>query len=214
MKSKAIRKTKAWQPIAIVSGGIILVFVLLNYAYVWQQARYLFFPHPATTSSPFIQTSSTADTTSSTIRAEPDVVEIPSLGIRAPLKYVQEKSEAVFQRALQDGVVHYPGTAKPGEFGNAYIFGHSSDYAWSKGSYKTVFALLPKIKTGAEIIVTDPEGRFFTYTVVTTTVVQPDDLSVLDQGGHKRRMLTLQTSYPLGTALRRFLVIAELKKEN
>ncbi|HTM69093.1 MAG TPA: sortase [Candidatus Binatia bacterium] len=140
----------------------------------------------------------------------PDRLQIPSLGLDVPLVYVQEKTEAAFQAGLRDGVVHYPGTAMPGEPGNAYYFGHSSDYVWSKGSYKNVFATLPEIKQGAAITVSGPDGRAYDYVVIVTRVVSPKDLSVLDQGDGTRSLLTLQTSYPLGTALKRFVAVAEL----
>jgi len=140
----------------------------------------------------------------------PDRLFIPSLGLDVPLIYVHEKTEAAFQEGLKSGVVHYPGTAMPGEPGNAYYFGHSSDYAWSKGSYKNVFATLPDIETGARIMVSDADGIGYEYVVTGTAVVSPKDLSVLDQGDGTRSLLTLQTSYPLGTALKRFVVTAEL----
>ena len=85
---------------------------------------------------------------SSAEKMEPNLLFIDSLGIRAPINYVDQADEDVFQESLQTGVVHYPGTAKLGENGNAYIFGHSSDNAWAKGDYKTVFALLPQVEIG------------------------------------------------------------------
>lgn len=142
---------------------------------------------------------------------EPDLLEIPSLGISAPIVYVDKKDEAVYQAALKRGVVHFPGTALPGELGNAYIFGHSSDYAWNRSPYRAIFALLTEIKTGDEIRASDARGRIFVYRVTGTKVVSPKDLGVLDQQGNSKKILTLQTSYPLGTALRRFIVTAELE---
>jgi len=135
---------------------------------------------------------------------------VPSLGIEAPIVYVDQTGEAAFQEALIDGVVHYPGTALPGKEGNVYIFGHSSDLPLSKGKFKTIFAKLPDIETGAEIKITDQRGREFTYEVTGTQVIEPDDLSVLTQDPTKHQ-LTLQTSYPVGTARKRFIVTSELK---
>jgi sortase A len=135
---------------------------------------------------------------------------IPSLGIEAPVVEPASADERAYQEALRDGVVHFPGTAAPGEPGNVYLFGHSSDYVWAKGRFKTVFALLTSIEAGDLVTLSDAAGRPFRYRVTGTKVVAPDDLSVLDQGDGSRRLLTLQTSYPLGTALRRFIVLAEL----
>lgn len=143
-------------------------------------------------------------------KVTPNFLIIETLNIKAPIVYVEENKEEVFQTALQTGVVHFPGTANPGEFGNVYILGHSSDYAWTKGEFKTVFASLPEIQKGVEITISDSEGNPFTYIVTGTKIVSPDELSVLDQD-LKKKTLTLQTSYPLGTALKRFIVTAELK---
>jgi LPXTG-site transpeptidase (sortase) family protein len=74
-----------------------------------------------------------------------------------------------------------------------------------------VFALLPKIKIGDEIFITDQNGNQFVYKVTQTIVVSPKDLNVLEQGSRDERILTLQTSYPLGTALKRFIVQAEME---
>ena len=75
---------------------------------------------------------------------------------------------------------------------------------------KTVFALLPKIKTGDKITVSDREGNKFIYEVKETRVIAKDDMSVLDQHNNERKLLTLQTSYPVGTALQRFVAVSEL----
>jgi LPXTG-site transpeptidase (sortase) family protein len=139
-------------------------------------------------------------------------LSIPSLNIAAPLIYVSQRTEKTFQLGLQQGVVQYPGTALPGQLGNMYVFGHSSDYRWAKGSYKTVFAKLPNIKLGSEIKVTDGAGKLYTYQVIDTAIALPNETQYLSQGNYQKKLLTVQTSYPVGTALKRFLAIAELKE--
>jgi LPXTG-site transpeptidase (sortase) family protein len=141
---------------------------------------------------------------------QPDRLAIPRLLIEAPIVRATERNEQSYQTALRNGVVHFPGTAEAGEPGNAYYFGHSSDFPLSPGDYKTVFAALTDVQIGDAIYITDERGNAYRYAVTGTRVVEPDDLSVLDQGDKTKRTLTLQTSYPIGTALRRFLVIAEL----
>lgn len=152
------------------------------------------------------------DVTAAVEMGEPNRVIIAHLGIDAPLIYIDEHGEAAYQDALQHGVVHYPGTALPGQAGNVYIFAHSSDLAWAKGEYKTVFAKLPQMNNGDEIVLTGQDGVIYRYTVIERKVVGPKDLSVLDQGDGSRSLLSLQTSYPLGTALQRYIVIGELQQ--
>jgi sortase (surface protein transpeptidase) len=58
--------------------------------------------------------------------------------------------EKDIQTGLQDGVVHYPGTARPGKPGNFFLTGHSSYYPWAPGAYKSVFARLHDLNVGDE----------------------------------------------------------------
>jgi len=140
----------------------------------------------------------------------PDRLVIKRIGVQAPLIYVDTVEEPLLQRALENGVVHYLGTAKPGEWGNAYFFGHSSGFPVSPGKYKTVFALLSQLREGDEIDITDQAGQLFTYTIFDKKIVKPTQLEILDQGDDNRKILMLQASYPLGIAFWRYIVIAEM----
>lgn len=142
---------------------------------------------------------------------------IPRLGIHAPIREahginIKEGDwadiEKKVQVALRDGVVHFPGTAKAGEVGNAFITGHSSYYPWDSGRYKEIFALLPQIKPGDEIIVWQDQ-QVYKYRVAKTEEVPPDKTDVLDPTDNYR--LTLMTCTPLGTSLRRLIVTAYLE---
>ncbi len=114
--------------------------------------------------------------------------------------------EKDIQEALQDGVVHYPGTAQPGQSGNVVITGHSSYFAWDPGRFKDVFALLHEVKVGDKIIVYFNQKEYF-YEVYDTKVVMPDQVDVLTQSGENR--LTLITCTPVGTNLKRLVVLAK-----
>jgi|GEM_PF-1702002 LPXTG-site transpeptidase (sortase) family protein len=140
----------------------------------------------------------------------PNTLTISSLAISAPIIYPASSEEKVFQSALNQGVVHYPGSAAVGDYGNVYIFGHSSDYSWSRGKYKTIFSSLPNIKLGEIIVITNLTGQEFSYTVTKKFVTAVTDMEVLSQGEGNKKMLTLQTSYPIGTAKQRYIVQAEL----
>jgi LPXTG-site transpeptidase (sortase) family protein len=197
---------KRTSSIFLALGLCVALFIILNAGYIRANVSYYLSPPESKDTTQELVVPGTSTSTN----AQSNTLRIPSLGIQAPIIYVDTVSEDAFQNALRNGVVHYPKTALPGEAGNVYIFGHSSDYRWSKGSYKTVFALLPKIANGAIINVTNASGTVFTYRVTGTRIVGPKDLHVLDQQGNTKHLLTLQTSYPLGTALKRFIVTAEL----
>ena len=179
---------------------VLMVFVLFN------------FPYPARNENYYLNDSVKPTSTDEIASAfGPNTIYIKKIGINVPIVYVGDDKESTFQEGLEKGVVHYPGTAQLGEPGNAYIFGHSSDFFFAKGNYKTVFAGLPKLEAGDRIIVTDQENNQYTYVVREGRVVENDDLSVLGQYNYEEKLLTLQTSYPIGTADKRYIVIAELK---
>ncbi len=113
--------------------------------------------------------------------------------------------EADIQGALQGGVVHYPGTAYPGDRGNVVITGHSSYFPWDPGRFKDVFALLHEVNTGDRLIVYHEQQKY-NYEVYETKIVNPDEIQVLTQQGGDR--LTLITCTPVGTNLRRLIVLA------
>lgn len=141
---------------------------------------------------------------------------IPKLGKNIPIVrpsmdgLMQEnwkKFEDDIQSALKGGVVHYPGSAKPGQAGNFFVTGHSSYYPWDDGSYKDVFARLKDLNLGDTYSVYYG-GDKHTYRISSKKEVKPSDVSVLDQPTDKR-IATLMTCTPIGTTLRRLIVMAE-----
>lgn len=117
-------------------------------------------------------------------------------------------SENKIQEALREGVVHYPFTADPNQYGNVFITGHSSYYPWDKGRYKDIFALLHKLELGDKYFIFF-QGKKYTYQVTEKYEVEPDDVSVLAQPDDKK-ISTLMTCTPVGTVLRRLIVQADL----
>lgn len=198
------KRIKAFKKIAIYFCIFLFVVFLINYNFFQNQFLGIFkgkksIYKSASYKPPKIE------------KQEPNFIKIPILDIQAPVVYVDEENEEVFQKALESGVVHYPGTANLGEVGNIYIFGHSSDYVWKKGEYKTVFANLPNIKLGDEIKISNSEGLVFNYIVKESFSAPANDTHLLSQETSGKKILTLQTSWPLGTALKRWIVRAEME---
>lgn len=125
----------------------------------------------------------------------------------ALLKEDWAQVETDIQGALQGGVVHYPGTARPGQAGNFFVTGHSSYYPWAPGKYKTVFARLHQLNVGDEYWVYYG-GDKHRYVVVEKKEVKPADITVLDQPTDQR-IATLMTCTPVGTTLRRLIIVSE-----
>ena len=68
-----------------------------------------------------------------------DRIIIPKIGKNIPLINVEQHDASnsnewhkIFMKELENGVVKYPGSADPGNQGNTFIFGHSSNYPWAK----------------------------------------------------------------------------------
>lgn len=133
-------------------------------------------------------------------------VPIVEVGTENLIKNDWNALEEDIQTKLKEGVVRYPGTAIPGNGGNTFLTGHSSFYLWDDGRFKDVFALLPDMQVGDKIYLYYDQKRFV-YEVTETKEVKPDEIDVLKQTDHEQ--LTLMTCVPLGTNLRRFIVIAK-----
>lgn len=142
-------------------------------------------------------------------------IVIPRIGKNIPLVDISvtksfdfDHMENIFMQELEKGVVRYPGSATPGERGNTFIFGHSSNYPWMKGGYNDVFALLDNVEFGDQIIVFYNQKKFV-YTVREKKIVRPGDVKALERDPEARE-LSLMTCWPIGTTLKRMLVFAEL----
>lgn len=145
-----------------------------------------------------------------------NVVVIPKIGKSIPIVKVSSRGllsenwdilEKDIQNGLKTGVVHYPGTAIPGQNGNVFITGHSSFYPWFSGKFGDAFAPLHDLKIGDEFSVFWSQKKF-NYQIREIKVVDPEDVSVLSQPKN-RRLATLMTCTPIGTTKKRLILIAE-----
>jgi len=108
-----------------------------------------------------------------------DRIIIPKIGKNIPLINVEHHDAGssnewhkIFMKELENGIIKYPGSANPGEAGNSFIFGHSSNFPWAKGNYNDVFALLNELSAGDEIIVYFKQKKFV-YSVKEKIIVKP-----------------------------------------
>jgi LPXTG-site transpeptidase (sortase) family protein len=121
-------------------------------------------------------------------------IEMPRLRLSAYAR------EGVDLSTLRGSVGHVPGTALPGEAGNAAFAAHRD----------TFFRPLKNVREGDAITVTTPRGTF-RYTVSGTQIVDPSDVWVLQPTADAT--LTFVTCYPfdyIGSAPQRFIVRARL----
>lgn len=141
---------------------------------------------------------------------------IPSIDRNIPLVDVPNNKnwrqlENSIQEGLRNGVVVHPVSHDPGNFGNFFLTGHSSYYAWDKGRYKDVFALLHEVEPGEEVHIFW-EGKKYIYKLGEKKVVPPTEVSILEQPENQKQ-ITLMTCTPIGTNKNRLVLQGELIEE-
>lgn len=180
--------------VAIVIFGFFSANLLSGQVAYYLQSRRL---SRQPVAGPLNQTSARQDTSQ---------IIIQKINLETPVNFTETRvSQAAFQQDMRQGVVHYPGTALPGEEGNVVIFGHSSDAWWAPGQYKYVFVLLNKL-TNDDLVAVDYQGQRYVYRVYNVKLVKPTELKVLNQSS--AHDLTLITSAPVGTNSKRLVISA------
>jgi len=122
------------------------------------------------------------------------ILRIPKIHVEVPVL------EGTDDLSLNRGVGHVAGTANPGENGNMAIAGHRDGF----------FRGLKDVGLG-DTIEMDTPGRAVTYVIDRITIVDPNDVSVLEPSPHAS--LTLVTCYPfyfIGSAPKRYIVQASV----
>ena len=168
-------------------------------------------PTTAEASTTVPATSTTAAPTTSTIALpipspvpdpgtiEPEIqlasLELPAIGLSTTM------FEGVTLSALDRGPGHWPGSALPGQVGNMVVAGH-------RMSHDHPFRDLDRLAPGDEMILTDAAGRHV-YRVVSTEIVQPEALWILDQT--TASTATLFACHPKGSTRQRIVVHLELQ---
>jgi LPXTG-site transpeptidase (sortase) family protein len=200
----------------IFSVTFVVAFLLLNYRFVEENVQYVIAPST-------IRTRSTIDDAARLLPLSQVVVEkqkplpnaatlvIDMLGVRAPLVFNTPNDNDAIYDNLENGVVHYSSTAKPGEDGVSIVLGHSSAYPWYKGDYGAVFALLSKLKPGERFYVQYSDNRSFFYEMKESLVFNPfsDDERLEAMERSPGNNIILISCYPVGTNYRRIAVRAQ-----
>ena len=186
VRGKALRRSLGWTQRVLLAVGVVLLgycaFVLVD-TWIFQAresaALERFVPVQASPSAVF-----------------PDGVigrmEVERLGVSVIVM------EGTSGKTLRRAVGHIAGTGLPGQPGNVGIAGHRD----------TFFRPLRNIQGGDIITLTTPRDMY-RYRVVSTEIVDPDNVAVLNPD--RNEILTLVTCYPfyfLGSAPQRFIVRA------
>jgi sortase A len=133
-------------------------------------------------------------------------VAIPTPGPQQPVRIVIPaiKIDSIVVEgddweALKKGAGHHAGSANPGQRGNVVISGHDDVFG-------EIFRYIGDLKPGDEITLYTKESKF-TYVVKNKRIVDPTDVSVLQQT--TEATLTLITCYPYLVDSQRMVVFAQ-----
>lgn len=207
-KSKAITALKYSALFLLIA---VIIFVSINYQALTKEMSYWYHheytndennPNQTQNNTSFFS-SKTKVTADNLPQFSDNHIFIPAISVDAPITWMVNNSANETSAALENGTIHLLGTATPGTVGNVFITGHSSNYAWAPGHYKSVFALLDKLTVG-DLIYLKYQNNTFEYKVYEKDVIKPSDTSVLEQG--KKSILTLMTCTPVGTSLNRLII--------
>lgn len=145
-----------------------------------------------------------------------DFIRLPDYNINAPIVFATfedmfgkkpdgsidltnfndtSETDSPLQKRLQDGVVHLPFTPFPGDLGNCYIVGHSSNYAYIKSDYNTIFKPIESKGEVNQIFkINDRLGRELNFRIFSTEAIEYTDTTKAYTPYPDKRVCTLQTS--------------------
>lgn len=136
-------------------------------------------------------------------------LEIPKIGILAPLIIDKNLDDNGVFKALDRGVVYYPNSVLPGEKGQTIILGHSAPLGWPNIKYDGVFSQINNLETGDEIFI-HFDNKKYTYFVKNKIFLErgeelPKDLT------NSENILILVSCWPPGKDIKRIAIEGILK---
>lgn len=198
---------------------LFLVFVVLaalsNFDAIYSQIKYWRNTDYADQQSGIIQNASVIkSTTVSDVTKKKYIppigdnfLSIPAIEAYAPIIWQIENTPDAVDQNLKNGVIQIKDSVLPGSKGNVFVTGHSSNYIWSAGNYKSVFALLNKLVPG-DTVQLKYKNKDYIYEITGKKVVGANEISVITDSQFEKQ-LTLMSCWPVGTALKRLIVTAK-----
>ncbi|QQS19396.1 sortase [Candidatus Saccharibacteria bacterium] len=180
-------------------GAIMLLFLLFGFFNEYIITPFIQ-PSSKVSSMPIIVSNISADQA-----ANPTVI-VPKINIQIPIDFnLTTTDESTIQSSLENGIVHYSSTVKPGQNGNGAYFGHSSQNLLNSGKYKFAFVRLRELTTG-DIFYVTYQGKVYGYQVFAKEIVPPSQVSVLGDTKGEQATAVLITCDPPGFSTNRLVV--------
>jgi sortase A len=117
-------------------------------------------------------------------------IQIPKIGLVHPI------FEGVTLTVIDHGPGHWPGSATPGQLGNAVFAGH-------RVTHSHPFRRINELVPGDEIVFKTQSGTF-TYKMTAFQIVTPKDVHIINQTTDAT--ITLFACHPPGSARQRYVV--------
>jgi hypothetical protein len=186
------------------------------------QATY--FPTPPKHIEQIIPTQDNCPDYSNTIQGQKNWLSFAKYGVEAPVvngsfgdfynynssgeinlnSEIQEDKNAIangnyesvpVQKLLKAGVVHLPISPAPGQVGNSFIVGHTSNFPQVQSAYNKIFKPFEsKSRVGDEFTIWDHKCRQMTFRVFEAFAIGEYDTATAYQNMGNRRVVTLQGS--------------------
>jgi len=139
-----------------------------------------------------------------------NTLEVPSIGISAPIILSQSTDVNVMTKDLDNGVAYYPGSVLPGQTGQTIILGHSAPLNWPKVKYDWVFSDLNNLNNGEQIHVHFGHKKYI-YVVKEKKILEKGQEIAPLYLENNNNVLVLVSCWPPGKNLKRIAVYAELE---
>lgn len=216
-----LTKPKIILPLTLVAIGLVILFYVVS-PIVFFQLKYatesngtsFVAPIPDVLANSIVNLSGVDYTKASnwfpTVKSKKDTLTISNYWLSIPKLGITQATVSTISEDLFKNLVHYGGSALPGEVGNAVVFGHSTlPQLFNPKNYKTIFSTLHALKIGDEFTTT-VDGVTYSYKISQIKVIDPADISVLSQDSDGR-YLTLITCTPPGTYWKRLVIKGKLE---
>lgn len=145
---------------------------------------------------------------------------IPRINAKAQIiENIDSANQKEYMQALKQGIAHARGSVLPGMSGATYLFAHSSDMPFNGAPRNAVFYLLRELeppkngKDGDEVYIFFLD-KLYKYRVSQKYIVEANDVSWLKEAASGPERLILQTCWPPGTSIKRYIVVAEPVENN
>lgn len=191
--------------------ALILGFIVVNFSSLYKNLRYSLSAKYFSKLMNLTDQSKIIAQTNNDNQDNDNIMIIPKIGLNVAINW--DIPQENISDKLKYGLVHLNTSAKPNHTsGNVFITGDSSSPWWEKNPSGNAFSLLNRLQKGDRINITY-QNKFYLYQVIAKLSVQSNQVELM-QAANTQRLLTLMTDTPIGTNLKKLIVIAEMLSTN